>query len=150
MNTDVFIDNRFVGTVPEPKAFVQSVVQERRQNEINPQVNIHYDNKQEAVYIETARGRATRPLIIVEDGEPALTDDVLENIKEGDTSWGDLIKQGVIEYLDAMEEEDALIAFDEDDLTEDHTHLKHTSIHTRRPTTSTTPFENTNQGIRTN
>lgn len=150
MNTDVFIDNRFVGTVPEPKAFVQSVVQERRQNEINPQVNIHYDNKQEAVYIETARGRATRPLIIVEDGEPALTDDVLENIKEGDTSWGDLIKQGVIEYLDAMEEEDALIAFDEDDLTEDHTHLELISLDILGLVASMVPFGNFNQGVRLN
>ena len=151
MSTDVFINNKFVGTVNgDPKEFVDTVIDERRNNEIDSEVNIVHDETKEAVYVETARGRTTRPLIVVEDGEPLLTDDHVDELEDGDLTWSDLVKDGIVEYLDAMEEERALVAFDEDEITEDHTHLEVTSLSIFGLTASMVPFGNFNQGVRLN
>jgi DNA-directed RNA polymerase subunit B' len=60
------------------------------------------------------------------------------------------LKQGVIEYLDSTEEESALIAFTDAEITPDHTHLEVSPIATVGLTTSLVPFGNFNQGVRLN
>src|SRR3989338_3423512 len=48
----------------------------------------------------------------------------IEKLKNNEIKWSDLIKEGVIEYLDASEEEMALIALTEEEITKDHTHIE--------------------------
>jgi len=36
----------------------------------------------------------------------------------------DLVERGYVEFIDAEEEEDILVAVDEEDVTDDHTHLE--------------------------
>ena len=48
----------------------------------------------------------------------------LEELKEGKKRWTDLINDGIVEYIDAEEEENALIALTKEDLTPDHTHME--------------------------
>jgi len=69
-------------------------------------------------------GRARRPLIIVEDGAPLVSDEEIAALEAGDVSFEALVDRGYIEFIDAEEEEDILVAVDEDDLTEAHTHLE--------------------------
>ncbi|MFW5865945.1 MAG: DNA-directed RNA polymerase subunit B, partial [Nanoarchaeota archaeon] len=145
---DVFIDYKFVGTAKDGKAFAERVVSERRMNRVSHYINVFYDEKTENVYFETSRGRSRRPLIVVKDGKSLLTRRHFEQLKKNEIAWSDLVKQGVIEYLDAAEEENSLVAFSSEDLTEDHTHLEVSPVGIVGVATGLVPFGNHNQGAR--
>ena len=102
------------------------------------------------VYLNCDSGRVRRPLAIVENRKPRLTAEIAEKIIRGEISWLDLVREGVIEYLDAGEEENALVAFFEKDLTPEHTHLEITSLAMFGLTTSLVPYANFNQSTRVN
>jgi len=148
--SDVFIDNKFVGTVKNPKDFVEQTISERRMGKISDFVNASYLEDKDKVIIETARGRATRPLIVVKEGKSLLTEKHLQQLEKKEIAWSDLVKQGVIEYLDSTEEENCLVAFSDDDLSPDHTHLEVSPLDILGLTTSLVPFGNFNQGVRLN
>jgi len=123
-NTPVFVDGEYVGVHPDPKKLVRDFRELRRSGRIHWQVSIKYWEKYGEVHINTDGGRILRPLIIVRDGKPMLKKEHIEKLKKGEWTFTDLIKNGIIEMLDAEEEEDAYIAVWEKDLTPEHTHLE--------------------------
>lgn len=148
--TDVFIDNKFVGEVKDPKEFTDRVISERRVGKVDENVNIVYNDQKDVVIIETSTGRVTRPLIVVKDGKSLLTEKHVDQLSNGEIGWTDLVNQGVIEYLDAQEEENALTAFSKEDLTTNHTHLEVSPLGILGLTTTLVPFGNYNHGVRLN
>ncbi|MDY6780804.1 MAG: DNA-directed RNA polymerase subunit B, partial [Halobacteria archaeon] len=120
----VYIDGSLVGTHEQPEALVKELKLARRRGEISDQVNIAIDDRTKEVFVETGPGRARRPLIVVENGEPVIDEEHIEMLEEGEIDFDDLVEAGMIEFIDANEEEDILVAVDEDELTEDHTHLE--------------------------
>ena len=149
-STDVYMNEIFIGKVESPEDFVNKVKEERRNKKIPEELNIFYNDRINEVQIETSKGRARRPLIIVENGKQKLTDQHIEKIKEKTLSWKNLIQDGIIEYIDALEEENCLIALKEEDLTKDHTHLEISPITIIGLTTSQVPFSNFVQSARLN
>ncbi|MEK6923322.1 MAG: DNA-directed RNA polymerase subunit B, partial [Nanoarchaeota archaeon] len=121
---DVFFNGMFSGYVDDAQKFVESVKQTRREGKLSRHLNIRYEVNQDAIYIALDRNRVTRPLIVVKNKMSMLTKDKIDAIKSRSITWNTLVDQGVIEYLDAMEEEDALVALSEDDLTDKHTHME--------------------------
>lgn len=121
---DVFINAKFLGTVEDPLAFTADVRDLRRKGSLPEDVNVYYDVAGQEVYVWTDEGRARRPLIIIKDGKPLLTEKQLNQLSVREITWADLLRQGVIEYLDAAEEEDALVAYTEEELTSAHTHME--------------------------
>ena len=145
---DVFMDYKFIGRVDDAKEFAERIISERRMNRLDTSVNVRYNTQDKAVYIETARGRSTRPLIVVNEGKSSLTQRHFEQLEAGEIAWSDLVKQGIIEYLDSSEEENAFVAFFEDDLTPEHTHLEVSATDIFGVATGLVPFGNHNQGAR--
>ena len=96
----------------------------RRSGEISNEMNITYYKDYDEICIFTDSGRARRPLILVENGESKLSSDILKCVEYGKIKWDELFELGILEYLDAEEEENSYIAMDEDHLTLEHTHLE--------------------------
>jgi len=147
---DVFLSQKFVGTVENGKNFVSSFKNERRKGVIPKSSNIGYNTIYNEIYIEGINGRARRPVILVKDGKSILGNDDLDKLKKGEIEWVDLVEKGVIEYLDAIEEEDCYIALNEEELNEEHTHLEIDPMIILGLCTSLVPYANCGQSSRLN
>ena len=148
--TDIFFNGRFIGTINEAEKFVKKIKEKRRSGELPIQMNIENNYNFKLILISTEPGRVLRPLIIIEDGNPKLKNEDLIRLEQEDLTWNDLIKQGIIEYLDAAEEENALVALYEEEITPKHTHLEIDTISLFGAVTSLVPYGNHDQSSRLN
>ncbi len=146
--TEIFLNGKYTGKTENSEEFIDAFKNERRQANIPHQVNIYFDKELDQIMIESSRGRVLRPLIIVKEGIPQLTDKHIKQLQKNELNWNDLVQQEVIEFLDAAEEENSLIAFREDDLTPKHTHLELSPLTMLGLTSSLIPFGDFIQGAR--
>ncbi len=112
----VYVNGDLVGTHPDPARLVSDIRERRRVGLISNEINIRYDEEMGEVVINCDEGRLRRPLLIVKNGRLALTRKHIEGIREGRIRWDDLFREGFIEWLDAEEEEDALVLVEAYDL----------------------------------
>ncbi len=148
--SDVYLNGKFIGTVENAKQFLDEAITERRKSKISNNVNFYYDDESDEVRVFSDKGRARRPLIVVKYGEPLLTEKHLQQLKSGELSWSDMVNQGIIEFLDAAEEENALVAYDSSQLTPEHTHLEIDPVTMLGLCASLVPYGNHNQSTRLN
>ncbi|WP_342678620.1 DNA-directed RNA polymerase subunit B, partial [Methanofollis sp. UBA420] len=120
----VFLDGSLIGLVENPQEIVEKARAMRRHGAISSEVNIAFAEFNGDVVINTDRGRARRPLIVVKDGKPVITNAEIAQLAANEIAFEDLIKRGLIEFVDAEEEENLYIAINEADLTPEHTHLE--------------------------
>lgn len=148
--TDVFLNGRFIGLVENPLDFVKKVRGLRRASELPKELSVRYDKVLDQITMSSEVGRVLRPMIIVEDGASKLKDEHLVLLQENKITWKDLLKEGIIEYIDAAEEDNALVAMKSEDLTSQHTHLEIHPIDLFGLITSLVPFGNHDQSSRLN
>ena len=122
--TKIYINGELLGYCENPAEFTQEMREKRRNGEISYEMNITYYEDNEEIYIFNDPGRARRPLIIVKDGVPLLREEHLNKVANGKLKWDDLINKGLVEYLDAEEEENSYIAMSLAELNDEHTHLE--------------------------
>ena len=127
--TRVFVDGKLIGYYKDGDKLAESLREQRRTSKIHPHIgiSIHKPEQEGAtkrLYVNCNAGRVLRPLIIIKDGKSALTSDLLDKMTTKHLlSWWDLIRMGVIELIDANEEENCLITFSEKN-TKKYTHLE--------------------------
>jgi len=124
----VFVDGCLIGYCTSPQELATEVRRKRRNGEISTEVNIVYFSKdqgeREEIHVNCDEGRTRRPLIIVENGSPKLQPDLIEKVRSGEWGWEDLVKHGIIEYIDAEEEENVLVALNFGEITPEHSHVE--------------------------
>ncbi|KAI1494208.1 DNA-dependent RNA polymerase 2 rpb140 [Biscogniauxia mediterranea] len=133
--TKIFLNGSWIGVHQDPKALVRDVQQLRRSNQIPAEVSLVRDIRDREFKIFSDAGRVMRPLFVVEQEDVAETgvekgtlalnksmvrrlelDQTLPPGSEEYYGWAGLVNDGVIEYLDAEEEETAMICMTPEDL----------------------------------
>ncbi|KAI4863547.1 DNA-dependent RNA polymerase II beta subunit [Hypoxylon rubiginosum] len=132
--TKIFLNGSWIGVHQNPKALVRDVQNLRRTNQIPSEVSLVRDIRDREFKIFSDAGRVMRPLFVVQQedteagakkGTLALTKDMIQRL-EADVEidpdsdeyfgWQGLVNEGVIDYLDAEEEEGAMICMTPEDL----------------------------------
>lgn len=134
--TKVFLNGTWLGTTTQPARLMNSLSMVRRKGILAPEVSLIRDIRDREIKIFTDAGRVMRPLFRV-DNDPAsprqgklvLTRNDIRNLEDsldakskGETptdgffTWKSLVQNGVVEFLDAEEEETAMISMTPDDL----------------------------------
>ena len=126
--TRIFVDGRLIGYAKDGLELAESLRDLRRNSKIHPHVGISFhksdiEGSTRRLYVNSNAGRVLRPLIIIKDNKPLLTQDLLDKISKKLLSWNDLLRMGVLEMIDANEEENCYVTLDEKDAKK-HTHLE--------------------------
>ena len=126
--TRIFVDGRLIGYYKDGLELAESLRDLRRNSKIHPHVGVSFhksdiEGSTRRLYVNCNAGRVLRPLIIIKDNKPLLTQDLLDKISKKLLSWNDLLRMGVLEMIDANEEENCYITLDEKD-SKKHTHLE--------------------------
>ena len=127
--TRIFVDGRLIGYYDNGQQLTDTLRSLRRSGKIHAHVGIYYysnenENATKRLYVSCNSGRILRPLAIVREGKPVITLEVLDLIKRNMKSWSDLLWMGMIELIDANEEENCYVAMDFGSLQPSHTHLE--------------------------
>ncbi|MFB0567691.1 MAG: DNA-directed RNA polymerase subunit B [Candidatus Bathyarchaeia archaeon] len=148
----VFVNGSLVGYCLSTRELTDEIRRRRRNGEISPEVNLAYFSKllseREEVYINCDEGRVRRPLIAIENGVPKLKTEHIEKIYSGEWTWEDLVKNGIIEYIDAEEEENSYVALIFDQVSPEHTHVEIASYTILGICASLIPYAEHNQSPR--
>ncbi|OKL58442.1 DNA-directed RNA polymerase II subunit RPB2 [Talaromyces atroroseus] len=136
--TKVFVNGVWVGIHRDPVHLVSTVQSLRRRNMISHEVSLVRDIRDREFKIFTDAGRVCRPLFVIDNdprsercGSLVLNKDHIHRLeadrelppdldpeerREQYYGWDGLVKSGVIEYVDAEEEETIMIAMSPEDL----------------------------------
>src|SRR5262245_31352112 len=125
----VFVDGQLVGYVEDGGHLANTLRTMRRSGKIHPHVGVYLysslnDNATKRLYISCNSGRVLRPLIIVRDGRSLITDEIIEKIQKKFLSWTDLLHTGILELVDANEEENCYVNIGTEVIDLSHTHLE--------------------------
>jgi DNA-directed RNA polymerase subunit B len=147
---ETFFNGNYIGNISNPESFLKEIKSMRRKGELPIQMSFSTNEELQTINISTEPGRVLRPLIIVENGAPKMDHETLIKLEQNELRWENLIKRGIVEYLDASEEEGSLVAVYEEELTPEHTHLELDSISFLGAVTSLVPYGNHDQSSRLN
>ncbi|HDI02490.1 MAG TPA: DNA-directed RNA polymerase subunit B'', partial [Ignisphaera sp.] len=148
--TKVFLNGTIIGYHPNGEELAKQLRKLRREGKLHYEVNIaHYKTQFiDEVYVNCDAGRIVRPLLVVEEGKLRIEKEDIEKLKRGEIKFEDLVRKGVIEYLDAEEEENALIAINPHEINERTTHVEIWPQTILGAAASTIPYAEHNQSPR--
>ncbi|KAI9718514.1 MAG: DNA-dependent RNA polymerase II [Chrysothrix sp. TS-e1954] len=130
--TKVFLNGVWVGVSSEPRFLVSRLQELRKNATLRYEITLVQDVREREFKIYTDAGRVMRPLYVIEDdpksvncGNLVLNQNHIRQLLDGEDDrtgekygWSSLVDNGVIEFLDAEEEESALIIMSPNDLSE--------------------------------
>ena len=111
----LFINGAWIGIVEEPQKLYELLKDMKYKGIINVYTSIVFDYKLQEIRVCNDSGRITRPLLRVKDNNILITNKILNDLKNNELNWDDLltnckINDAVIEYIDPEEQRFSMIA----------------------------------------
>lgn len=114
--TKVFVNGTWTGITTQPEFLYNILKQMKRQGRIAKDVSIVRSFRDKEIRVLCDAGRPCRPCFIVKDNKLLYTQEHAAQLRKGLIYWNDLVEQGIIEYLDVEEEDQAMICMLPDQL----------------------------------
>jgi DNA-directed RNA polymerase subunit B len=108
--TRVYVNGDLVGLHDDPERLIDGIRERRRNGLLSHEVNVRFDENMNEIVINCDEGRVRRPLLVVKDGKTMLTKSHLDDLRTGKLKVTDLLQNGMLDWIDAEEEEDAYVA----------------------------------------
>jgi len=108
--TRVYVNGDLKGVHDHALDLVNQMRNRRRTGLLSDEINIRYDAEMDEVIINCDEGRLRRALLVLKDGHLMITRKHLEDIRAGKLRWSDLVREGILEWIDAEEEEDTFVS----------------------------------------
>ncbi|CAF0895008.1 unnamed protein product, partial [Didymodactylos carnosus] len=116
----IFVNGCWVGIHRDPDQLMNTLRRLRRQCDIIvSEVSMIREIREREIRIYSDAGRICRPLMIVEKQKLLLRQRHVDALKEREYTrfgWQNLVAEGVVEYIDCLEEETSMIAMTPEDL----------------------------------
>jgi DNA-directed RNA polymerase II subunit RPB2 len=111
----VFINGCWVGITDSPHELYMMLKDKKYKGIINIYTSIVFDYKLKEIRVCNDAGRLTRPLLRVKDKNILVNDNVIDQLKNADLTWDNLltsskIEESIIEYIDPEEQSWSMIA----------------------------------------
>ena len=107
--TKVFLNGIILGMTSNPHELIEELRKFRNVKMLPWDVSFSYNDTDEEIHICSDDGRLYRPVFTVKD------DHLIATMEDG-TNWDELVAKGMITYIDSMEANEAVIAFNENEL----------------------------------
>ncbi|KAL2348967.1 hypothetical protein Fmac_002967 [Flemingia macrophylla] len=120
----VIFNGLILGKHRKPHRFAIAIRKLRRAGKIGEFVSVYVNEKQHCVYLASDGGRVCRPLVIADKGISRIKQHHMKELMDGVRTFDDFLRDGLLEYLDVNEENNALIALYEGDATSETTHIE--------------------------
>ncbi|EKX73192.1 DNA-directed RNA polymerase III subunit, putative [Theileria equi strain WA] len=147
-NSTVLLNGILLGVHQNSKELIRNIISLRRRGIINPFVSVYENYHHRQVHVSSDGGRLCRPLIVVENGFPLLTDSHINDLVSKKISLDYLFQNGILEWIDVNEENNLLIVMRESDITIETTHLEISPMSILGVVAGLIPFPNHNQSPR--
>ncbi|KAI3741434.1 hypothetical protein L1987_59106 [Smallanthus sonchifolius] len=105
----VIINGLILGKHRSPQLFANGMRKLRRAGKVGDFISIYVHEKQRCVYIASDGGRVCRPLVIADNGVSRIKHHHMKELKDGVRNFDSFLREGLLEYLDVNEENNALV-----------------------------------------
>ncbi|KAJ3371272.1 DNA-directed RNA polymerase II subunit RPB2 [Allomyces arbusculus] len=143
----IFVNGHIIGSSSNIEDLADQLRGFRRKGMIHADISISIDDHNDCLHVCSDYGRLLRPLFVVNDDQTLVYNPATDSVK----SWSELVDQGIVEYLDSDESENALIAVYSWDLVEkpkEYTHCELDPSVILGTCASNIPFPDHNQAPR--
>ncbi|CAI5930828.1 unnamed protein product [Closterium sp. NIES-64] len=120
----VFLNGLILGVHRRPLKFSDALRKLRRAGKVPEFLSIYVHSAQRSVILAADGGRVCRPLVIADKGVSRVKKHHIQELKDGIRTFDDFLREGLVEYLDVNEENNALIALYEWEATPETTHIE--------------------------
>jgi DNA-directed RNA polymerase II subunit RPB2 len=134
--TQIFINGNWMYVTQKPKKIVDLLIHLRRTGVLHVHTSVVWRITDNRIEVYTDAGRCTRPLYILDSfGTYRISNDIVRDIEISKLKWNDLlagtvqghhygnmsIKEGIVEFMDVQEQENAMISITDSRLQENGT-----------------------------